>query len=136
MGQLKNLSHIDNLQIRKDLKFLIILNFISRLISKMETMAVFRILIILSISIASTIAKPASITGTTSEAEVVLITGGFSVTTGRVKTSEILNGPEGCTMPDLPKGVYDHNMIMTANNDILICGGSSLHNYKKKMHSI
>merc|ERR1712038_1544198 len=130
MGQLKNLSHIDNLQIRKDLKFPITFNFISRLISKMETMAVFRILIILSISIASTIAKPASITGTTSE--VVLITGGFSNLEGRVKTSEILNGPEGCTMPDLPKGNYKHNMIMTANNDILICGGSSLHNYKKK----
>jgi len=76
--QLKNLSHFDNLQIRKELKFPITYNFISRLISKMEKMAVFRILIILSISIASTIAKPASITGTTSEAEVVLITGGFS----------------------------------------------------------
>jgi len=62
-GQLKNLSHFDNLQIRKELKFPITFNFISRLISKMETMAVFRILIILSISIASTIAKPASITG-------------------------------------------------------------------------
>jgi len=37
--------------------------FPGRLISKMETMAVFRILIVLSISIASTIAKPASITG-------------------------------------------------------------------------
>merc|ERR1712223_2166907 len=124
MGQLKNLSHFDNLQIRKDLKFPITYNFISGLISKMEAMAAFRILTILSISIASTIAKPASITGTTSEAEVVLITGGFSVTTGGIKTSEILNGPEGCTMPDLPKGVYDHNMIMTANNDILTCGGN------------
>merc|ERR1712038_1278375 len=104
MGQLKNLSHFDNLQIRKDLKFPITYNFISRLISKMEKMAVFRILIILSISIASTIAKPASITGTTSEAEVVLITGGFSSLEGAVNTSEILNGPEGCTMPDLPNG--------------------------------
>merc|ERR1712038_193261 len=132
MGQLKNLSHIDNLQIRKDLKFPITFNFISRLISKMETMAVFRILIILSISIASTIAKPASITGTTSE--VVLITGGFSNLEGRVKTSEILNGPEGCTMPDLPNGGNSaHNMIMTANNDILTCGGL-LHPYYKKCY--
>merc|ERR1712223_104583 len=122
--QLKNLSHFDNLQIRRDLKFPITYNFISRLISKMETMAVFRILIILSISIASTIAKPASITGTTSEAEVVLITGGFHTITGGIKTSEILNGPEGCTMPDLPNGGnWAHNMIMTANNDILTCGG-------------
>ena len=55
---------------------------------------------------------------------------------GSVNTSEILNGPEGCTMPDLPKGVYDHNMIMTANNDILTCGGSFLdkkcYRYDKK----
>merc|ERR1712152_112471 len=112
MGQLKNLSHFDNLQIRKELKFPITLNFISGLISKMEAMAVFRILSILSISIASTIAKPASITGTTSEAEVVLITGGFSYDStkdtkiDRFKTSEILNRPEGCTMPDLPGEVY------------------------------
>merc|ERR1712048_1311935 len=132
MGQLKNLSHIDNLQIRKDLKFPITYNFISGLISKMDAMAVFRILIILSISIASTIAKPASITGTTSEAEVVLITGGFSTITGRVKTSEILNGPEGCTMPDLSNGGnWAHNMIMTANNDILTCGGVA---YRKKCY--
>merc|ERR1711899_272317 len=62
MGQLKNLSHFDDLQIRKELKFPITYNFISRLISKMETMGVFQTLIILSISIASTIAKPASIT--------------------------------------------------------------------------
>merc|ERR1712223_367100 len=130
MGQLKNLSHFDNLQIRKELKFPITYNFISRLISKMEKMAVFRILIILSISIASTIAKPASITGTTSE--VVLITGGFSNLEGRVKTSEILNGPEGCTMPDLPnRGNSAHNMIMTANNDILTCGGVT---YRKKCY--
>merc|ERR1712165_255392 len=134
MGQLKNLSHFDNLQIRKELKFPITFNFISGLISKMEAMAVFRILIILSISIASTIAKPASITGTTSEAEVVLITGGFSRLEGSVNTSEILNGPEGCTMPDLPNGgTWDHNMIMTANNDILTCGGY-LPDYDKKCY--
>merc|ERR1712223_27449 len=134
MGQLKNLSHFDNLQIRKELKFLITLNFISGLISKMEAMAVFRILSILSISIASTIAKPASITGTTSEAEVVLITGGFHTITGAIKTSEILNGPEGCTMPDLPNGRnWAHNMIMTANNDILTCGGA-LSAYEKKCY--
>merc|ERR1712038_1297318 len=132
MGQLKNLSHFENLQIRKDLKLPITFNFISGLISKMETMAVFRILNILSISIASTIAKPASITGTTSEAEVVLITGGFSTITGRVKTSEILNGPEGCTMPDLSNGGnWAHNMIMTANNVILTCGGVA---YRKKCY--
>merc|ERR1712165_211166 len=134
MGQLKNLSHFDNLQIRKELKFPITFNFISGLISKIEAMAVFRILIILSISIASTIAKPASITGTTSEAEVVLITGGFSSLEGDVKTSEILNGPEGCTMQDLPNGgTWDHNMIMTANNDILTCGGY-LPDYDKKCY--
>merc|ERR1712223_1845567 len=134
MGQLKNLSHFDNLQVRKELKFPITNNFISRLISKMEKMAVFRILIILSISIASTIAKPASITGPTSEAEVVLITGGLSGFSGAVNTSEILNGPEGCTMPDLLFwGVYDHNMIMTANNDILTCGGF-LPEYGKKCY--
>merc|ERR1712038_989041 len=132
MGQLKNLSHFENLQIRKDLKLPITFNFISGLISKMETMAVFRILNILSISIASTIAKPASITGTTSEAEVVLITGGFHTITGGIKTSEILNGPEGCTMPDLPNGGnWAHNMIMTANNDILTCGGVA---YRKKCY--
>merc|ERR1712025_771998 len=86
-------------------------------------MAVLRILSILSISIASTIAKPASITGTTSEAEVVLITGGVNYDTlDDFNTSEILNGPEGCTMPDLPEGInWGHNMIMTANNDILTC---------------
>merc|ERR1712165_460470 len=132
MGQLKNLSHFDNLQIRRELKFPITFNFISGLISKMEAMAVFRILSILSISIASTIAKPASITGTTSEAEVVLITGGFSYDStkdtkiDRIKTSEILNRPEGCTMPDLPGEVYRHNLIMTVKNDILTCGGSYL----------
>merc|ERR1711899_441925 len=113
-------------------KFPITFNFISGLISKMEAMAVFRILSILSISIASTIAKPASITGTTSEAEVVLITGGFHTITGGIKTSEILNGPEGCTMPDLPNGGnWAHNMIMTANNDILTCGGVA---YRKKCY--
>merc|ERR1712079_428371 len=132
MGQLKNLSHFDNLQIRKELKFPLTFNFISGLISKMEAMAVFRILSNLSISIASTIAKPASITGTTSEAEVVLITGGFHTITGGIKTSEILNGPEGCTMPDLPNGGnWAHNMIMTANNDILTCGGVA---YRKKCY--
>jgi len=63
--------------------------------------------------------------GPTSEAEVILITGGFNVALeGSVNTSEILNGPEGCTMPDLPNGGnWAHNMIMTANNDILTCGG-------------
>merc|ERR1711902_159465 len=123
-----------NLQIRKELKFPITYNFISGLISKMDAMAVFRILIILSISIASTIAKPASITEPTSEAEVVLITGGFSRLEGDVKTSEILNGPEGRTMPDLPNGgTWDHNMIMTANNDILTCGGY-LPDYDKKCY--
>merc|ERR1712223_586519 len=138
MGQLKNLSHFDNLQIRKELKFPITLNFISGLISKMEAMAVFRILSILSISIASTIAKPASITGTTSEAEVIVITGGtrsneISLGIDFFNTSEILNGPEGCTMPDLPEGRnWGHNMIMTANNDILTCGGVTP--YKQKCY--
>merc|ERR1712223_1798245 len=101
----------------------------------MEAMAVFRILSILSISIASTIAKPASITGTTSEAEVVLITGGVNYDTlDDFNTSEILNGPEGCTMPDLPEGInWGHNMIMTANNDILTCGGANPA-YKQKCY--
>merc|ERR1712038_946546 len=139
MGQLKNLSHFDNLQIRKELKFPITLNFISGLISKMEAMAVFRILSILSISIASTIAKPASITGTTSEAEVIVITGGsrsneISLGLDYFNTSEILNGPEGCTIPDLPEGRnWGHNMIMTANNDILTCGGA-MSAYKQKCY--
>merc|ERR1712001_517251 len=139
MGQLKNLSHFDNLQIRKELKFLITLNFISGLISKMEAMAVFRILSILSISIASTIAKPASITGTTSEAEVIVITGGsrsneISLGLDYFNTSEILNGPEGCTMPDLPVGRnLGHNMIMTANSDILTCCGGIIP-YKQKCY--
>merc|ERR1711899_533787 len=120
-------------------KFPITLNFISGLISKMEAMAVFRILSILSISIASTIAKPASITGTTSEAEVIVITGGsrsneISLGIDFFNTSEILNGPEGCTMPDLPEGHnWGHNMIMTANNDILTCGGANPA-YKQKCY--
>merc|ERR1711899_656053 len=120
-------------------KFPITLNFISGLISKMEAMAVFRILSILSISIASTIAKPASITGTTSEAEVIVITGGsrsneISLGLDYFNTSEILNGPEGCTMPDLPVGRnLGHNMIMTANNDILTCGGGIIP-YKQKCY--
>merc|ERR1712038_355268 len=72
--------------------------------------------------------------GTTSEAEVVLITGGFSDVEGAIKTSEILDGPEGCTMPDLPNGRnWAHNMIMTANNDILTCGGA-LSAYEKKCY--
>merc|ERR1712223_1212503 len=139
MGQLKNLSHFDNLQIRKELKFPITLNFISGLISKMEAMAVFRILSILSISIASSITKPASITGTTSEAEVIVITGGsrsneISLGLDFLNTSEILNGPEGCTVPDLPEGRNrGHNMIMTANNDILTCGGGIIP-YKQKCY--
>merc|ERR1719266_330248 len=75
--------------------------------------------------------------GTTSEA--IVITGGsrsneISLGLDFLNTSEILNGPEGCTMPDLPEGRNrGHNMIMTANNDILTCGGGIIP-YKQKCY--
>merc|ERR1711902_460562 len=74
---------------------------------------------------------------TTSEA--IVITGGsrsneISLGLDYFNTSEILNGPEGCTMPDLPVGRnLGHNMIMTANNDILTCGGGIIP-YKQKCY--
>ena len=54
-----------------------------------------------------------------------------------LKSVEILYGPAGCTIPDLPDGcseyseysirygcIQNHNLIITANEEILMCGGS------------
>ena len=50
----------------------------------------------------------------------------YSILAEHLKSAELLHGPKGCSIPDLPEAVYYHVLLLTSNSEnILSCGGYS-----------
>jgi len=48
----------------------------------------------------------------------------YLIIAGQINSAELLHGPKGCRIPDLPKAVWGNFLLLTSNGDnILSCGG-------------